>query len=200
MENQSEIEKVSSQSEEKQEQKIVEETTEDQKIVEEKTEETKIEDDPGHFEVTRVEDNAIFIKPITESKFICEEICEQEPIIEEPPSQQDFQVEDVSDSKIIETENMTLCKVKGNPKVRRCTKCNTFVSLNKNHSASECAARLAKFKANRGKRKSCSRKTKKQTNKFLSKLKSIAKKYNTASMRKKYKFPAPLRDLFDCVL
>lgn len=197
MENQSEIEKVSSQSEEKQEQKIVEEEikTEDEPHFEE----IKAEEEPGHFEVTKVEENAIFVKPITEPKFVCE-ICDQEPIIEEPSSQQDFQVEDVTDSKIIETENMTLCKVKGNPKVRRCTKCNTFVSLNKNHSASECAARLAKFKANRGKRKSCSRKTKKQTNKFLSKLKSIAKKYNTASMRKKYKFPAPLRDLFDCVL
>ena len=190
-ENQTELEKIPSQSEEKQE---------EQKIVEEKPEETKIEDDPGHFEVTRVEDDAIFIKPITEPKFVCEEICEQEPIVEEPPSQQELQVEDVSDSKIIETENMTLCKVKGNSKVRRCTKCNTFVSLNKTHTAAECASRLAKFKANRGKRCRCSRKTKKQSNKFLSKLKTIAKKYNTAAMRKKYKFPAPLRDLFDCVL
>lgn len=100
---------------------------------------------------------------------------------------------------LIQNSEMNLEPVKGNSKVKRCPICNTFVSINKPHSQAECQSRLAKFKANKGKKgtkKEC--KNKKQVNRLLKKVKTLAKKYGTKSMQKKYNFPAPIRNFFSC--
>lgn len=116
------------------------------------------------------------------------------PIVEEPASQpiEDYPVEDVTiESNLIENKDltekpkMTLVPVKGNPKVMRCTTCNTFVSRSKGHDAGECAANLRKRDANRGKKRRCN------TKKCIArKGKTLAKKY----CKKKGKIPKEVKD------
>lgn len=82
------------------------------------------------------------------------------PIITEPEDPEPIPAAPVPESKIIQSDiDMTLLPVKGNSKVRRCSVCNTFVSKDKPHSASECRSRAAKFAANRGKGKRKTRKS-----------------------------------------
>lgn len=143
------------------------------------------EDTPGHFEVTRVDDQAIYVKPIIEANPLSEKILDEDNVSDkvlEKTQEDDFELPEaapsnqetnimpppktespVNTSNLIQNDSfdMTLLKVKGNPKVRRCSKCNTFVSLDKTHSARECADRLAKFKASRGKKRTHRRKGKK---------------------------------------
>lgn len=100
-------------------------------------------------------------------------------------------------SKIIEEENfiednMTLVSVKGNPKVMRCTECNSFVSKNKPHSKAKCREIAAKFKASRGKTK---RPSSKRRNR------SIERKLKKIIDQKRFKkLPKTLRDAFKKII
>lgn len=144
--------------------------------------EAPAEDAPGHFEVTRVDDQAIYVKPVIEANALSDKVLDEDNVpdkVLEKTQEDDFDLPEaavsvqtvnvapaeplVNNSNLIQDDSfdMTLLKVKGNPKVRRCSKCNTFVSLDKTHSARECADRLAKFKASRGKKRSHRRKGKK---------------------------------------
>ena len=45
---------------------------------------------------------------------------------------------------------LELVAVKGNPKVKRCTRCNTFVKAGASHDLSQCNARIARKEAAKG--------------------------------------------------
>lgn len=132
-----------------------------------------------------------------------QEVPEKEEMVEDSSPERDENLQNFfvdkpeTGTNLIQDTKMDLAPVKGNSKVKRCPVCNTFVSINKPHSATECQSRLAKFKANKGKKGTKKCKNKKQVDRLLKKVKTLAKKYGTKAMQKKYNFPAPVRNFFE---
>ena len=166
-------------------------------IEEEKSKEQE-ETKPKEQEVDLEKSNTVL--DLSENNLSKSELLETVPDDTPDENLQNFFVPDEENKpNLIQNSEMNLEPVKGNSKVKRCPICNTFVSINKPHSQAECQSRLAKFKANKGKKgtkKEC--KNKKQVNRLLKKVKTLAKKYGTKTMQKKYNFPAPIRNFFSC--
>lgn len=133
---------------------------------------------------------------IDESSIMGETTVDVIPIVQEPPDSQpmdldNFPIEDLpTESNLIEQTDLTkdkemvLVPVKGNPKVMRCTACNTFVSRERPHTMDECASNRRKRDACRGKKRRCN------TKKCIArKGKTLAKKY----CKKRSKLPKEVK-------
>lgn len=164
-----------------------------------------VEEEPKIIEESKVEELVVAEMPesktietetVDESSIMAETTVDVVPIVQEPPDSQpmdldNFPIEDLpTESNLIEQTDLTkdkemvLVPVKGNPKVMRCTACNTFVSRERPHTMDECASNRRKRDACRGKKRRCN------TKKCIArKGKTLAKKY----CKKKSKLPKEVK-------
>lgn len=177
---------------------------EGQNNVVEAVEEPKVEEpEKASTEVEETEETKT-VEEIDETAVLGETTVDVVPIVEEPSSAQPIDVEEspindpeeeaLTESNLIEDSNLTkdtemvLVPVKGNPKVLRCTGCNTFVSRERGHTVDECVQNKKRRDACRGKKRRCN------TKKCMArKGKTLAKKY----CKKRSKLPKEVKDFLE---